>query len=201
LNTKHFLIFLICLLFLSSCQPGFKKVNGEWAWVSYDKGEGKSINTLPNVDNASFQKLKAGNGQYAKDKNQVYYLKDVIDDADPASFNIINNQGYAKDNQYVYLDYQKVIYANPKYFELLSFPYAKDNKRIFCGTLPMEVKNINTFKVTQTSEIMNYLAVSLFVEKNPTYKWLEGLDIKGVIYGQGKGETDTEKFESFHKVD
>lgn len=199
LNTNHFLLFLVILFCLSSCKAGFKEVDGDWAWV--DTGAGKSISKLPNVDKATFQIIKTGNKQYAKDKNQVYYLKDVIDGADPESFEIINNQGYTKDNQYVYLDYQKVIHANPKYFELLTFPYAKDNKRIFCGTIPMDVKNINSFKVTETSGVMNYLAVSLFVAKNPSFKWLEKLDVKGVIYGDGKGETDSEKFESFKKVD
>ena len=200
MNVKYFFLLLAFIFCLSSCKPGFKEVDGAWAWVSYDTGAGKRIGKLTNVDKESFQILKGGNGQYAKDKNQVYYLKDVIDNADPTSFTIINNQGYCKDNQYVYLDYQKVIHANPKYFELLTFPYAKDNQRIFCGTIPMDVKNINSFKVTESSGMMNYLSVSFFVEKNPSFKWLEKLDVKGVIYGAGKGETDTEKFESFKKV-
>lgn len=199
MKVNVFLIFLFVLC-LISCRPGYKEIDGKWAWVSYDTGEGKRVRHLKNVDPSSFSIFKKGNGQYAKDKNQVFYLKDVIDDADPVTFQVLNNQGYAKDKNHVYLDYQKVIYAHPKHFEVLAFPYSKDHQRAFCGTIPLEVKNLSLFKVTQKGHSMNYSKTSFFIKQNPDFKWLEKINPLGVIYGNGKAEAGIQKFEGFREI-
>lgn len=52
---------LIGLGSLLSCQPGYRKQNGAWAWVSYDENVGKRVTWLGQVDNKSFKVLPAKN--------------------------------------------------------------------------------------------------------------------------------------------
>ncbi|GJM34545.1 MAG: hypothetical protein DHS20C18_35460 [Saprospiraceae bacterium] len=46
------------------------------------------------------------------------------------------------DKNFVSIDYYKIYIADPEIFELLKFPYSRDNSSIYCGTLPLETDDI-----------------------------------------------------------
>ena len=79
------------------------------------------------------------NEKYARDKNSVFYNGRIIKNADPKAFKLIKH-GYSKDENFVFLDDAMVIFANPKSFQPLEFPYSRDDAHIFCGTLPLDVE-------------------------------------------------------------
>ncbi|VAV86225.1 hypothetical protein MNBD_BACTEROID02-877 [hydrothermal vent metagenome] len=200
---KHILIIFV-LTFLISCNSGYQKEKGKWVWISYDEAVGKRVNQIDEHDFESFQILDDEN--YAKDKNSVFHIRNKIKNADPNYFELIDN-GYSKDKYSVYLDDEMVIFANPKSFQLLQFPYSKDDSHVFCGTLPLnlEKSEIEEFKVTNINESMSNTTSSIllshFVKYNPEYKWLDTLNIDGIIIGKwATGETKNKKFKGFKEL-
>jgi len=67
------------------------------AYYDYEK-----FTKLEGSDSATFQEIPKT--CYAKDKNQVYHLNQIITGADPATFVVIGNQEYSKDKNHVYKD-------------------------------------------------------------------------------------------------
>jgi hypothetical protein len=205
MNPKYiFLFFLLTTLFVS-CDSGYNRENGEWVWVSYDEAVGRRITRIDSYDNESFQVLS--NEDYAKDKNNIFYIGRTINGADTSTFEVLTDNGYAVDKRNVFLDWDKVIFANPKTFEVLEFPYSKDENRVFCGTLPLDLNNyeVKEFKVTNEDEIMSGMKSSIhishFIKQNPEYIWLETLEIDGVIVGEwATGETKKRKFKGFKEI-
>lgn len=201
---KPYLIIVIIFILLISCNSGYNKQNGKWVWISYDEGVGKRVNEIDKHDFETFEILEDKN--YARDKNSVFYIGRIIKNADPKSFEVLNN-GYSKDFINVYLDTEKVIFADPKTFEQLRFPYSKDKNNVFCGTLPLEIsKNeVSKFIVTNVDEQMSNskstISVSHFIELNPNYKWLDTLNINSVIVGEwASGQAGERKFKGFKEV-
>jgi len=183
-------------VFLIGCSEGYKKVDGKWAYVSYDEGVGKRV-TYMDVDQATFETLD--NKGYAKDKNNVFLTSGKIDNANPETFHVIGN-GYAADNKNVYLDRETLIDAEPMTFEQLDFPYSRDNKNVFCGTLPLDISNLESFKVTKSSSSKSTVLTTHFIELNPEYSFIDSIRYKGIIYGYGTAKTDNEKFDGYKKI-
>lgn len=88
---------------------------------------------------------------YAKDKNSVFHMRSKIENAHSNSFELIGN-GYSKDKNRVFLDDAIVIFASPQSFQILEFPYSKDDSHVFCGTLPLNLE-INEVKEFQVTSI------------------------------------------------
>ncbi len=202
MNTN--LIGILLMLILVSCNPGYQKEDGKWVWISYDEAVGKRVSQVDKHDYETFEVLN--NENYAKDKNSVFHIRSKIEKADPNTFEIIE-KGYSKDKNYVFLDSEIVINANPQTFQLLEFPYSKDDAHIFCGTVPLNLKNeeIEEFQVTNEDELMSNVKsstlLSSFIKRNPEYKWLDTLGIKGVILGQfATGETNDKKFKGVKEL-
>ena len=78
------------------------------------------------------------NEKYARDKNSVFYIGRIIKNADPKSFEVIGND-YSKDLDNVFLDAETIIFADPNTFRQLNFPYSRDSLKIFCGTIPLQL--------------------------------------------------------------
>lgn len=192
---KNILFILTLNLTLVSCSKGYKKIDGKWAYVSYDEGAGKRVNYL-NVDNETFSILK--NKDFATDKNNVFRMGGIIDNADPQSFYVLD-KGYSADKNNVFLDFETVIDADPKTFKLLDFPYSKDNKKIYCGTLPLLTSDIEGFVVVESGTMKTNEMTSNFIKFNPEYSWIDTLKYSGVVYGQGLGRTKNETFDGYKK--
>jgi len=198
------ILFIMTVTVMTSCQTGYKKENGKWVWISYDEAVGKRTTEIEFADFETFKILE--NKNYAVDKNNVYYMTRPIKNANPKTFTILTDNGYTKDDQKVFLDRDVVIFADPKTFEILRFPYSKDKDNIFCGTLPLKLsrEEIAEFKVTNEDKLMSdmrsTISKSHFVEQNSDYKWLDTLDVDGIIVGEfASGETKKRKFKGYRE--
>ena len=201
---KAYLVLAIFLFLLISCNSGYNKQDGKWVWVSYDEAAGKRVSKIDHHDFESFEILD--NKNYARDKKSVFYIGRKIKNADPQSFEVLNN-GYSKDYNNVFLDAETIVFADSDSFKLLEFPYSKDRKNIFCGTLPLEISNneVSEFTVTNKNELMSNskstILLSHFIKINPKYQWLDTLNIDGVIVGEwATGKTKERKFKGFKEV-
>lgn len=201
---QSYLTIAMSIILLTSCNSGYEKQDGKWVWISYDEAEGRRVNEIDEHDFETFEILDDKN--YAQDKNSVFYVGRKIKNADPKSFEVLNN-GYSKDFKNVFLDAQTIILADPNSFEQLKFPYSKDIDNIFCGTIPMEINEteVNEFIVTNVDELMSSskstILLSSFIDVYPKYKWLDTLNIDGVIIGEwASGQTKTRKFKGFKEV-
>ncbi|MEL7534922.1 MAG: DKNYY domain-containing protein [Bacteroidota bacterium] len=180
-------------------RAGYKLENGEWAWVSYDEAAGKRIRKLAEVDQESFEILK--DKRYGKDKAKVFFLGRPIEDANPQTFELLSKEGYARDDQYVFLDRIKLVQAHPQSFKTLRFPYAEDQERIYCGTIPLNLRGeeLEEFRVKKGSSMRVTFLLSSFVEQYPEYAWLDTLGIESVIVGEGSAETNTKRFDGYRE--
>lgn len=204
-TVKKYLILFFTIVTLTSCQTGYKKVDGKWVWISYDAAVGKRITEIESADFETFKVLS--NSNYAVDKNKVYYMTRPIKNANPKTFSIINTDGYTKDDKKVFLDWDEIIFANPMSFELLTFPYSKDKTNIFCGTIPIRIPidEINDFRVTNTDKLMSSTRSTIlkrhFVETNPDFGWIDTLNIDGVITNEfATAETNKRKYKGHQEI-
>ncbi len=183
------------LLTLIGCSSGYEKTDGKWTYVSYDEAAGKRIKELQ-VDNESFVVLE--NETYAKDRSNVYLKGEKIKNADPITFETID-QGYSKDKNYVYIDYYKIYKANPETFEILKPPYSKDKNTIYCGSLPLETDYIDNFEIISTTGMKSIILTEHFIELNPEYSEIDPEIYHGVVIGNGELKTRYETFEGHKK--
>lgn len=196
---RKFLTIVFLFLFLSGCSKGYSLEFGSWAYITYDEAAGRRVEFL-DIDKNTFSVLD--NKNYARDKNKVFYQNEIIIDADPNSFEVINNDGYSKDSNYVFFYSTKIIGANPKTFVYLDYPYSKDDKKVYYGTLPMFVKNINEFKVTKRGKGKRVSTIDYFLSSNPEYSFIDSNKYPYVGYASGgKGETNDQKFEGYQLVE
>ncbi|QTD36368.1 DKNYY domain-containing protein [Polaribacter batillariae] len=196
IRTIHILILTILVV---SCGEGYEKTNdNKWTWVLHSEA-GRHIREI-DADNATFEILNYQ--EYAKDKNNVYWRGVKISNADPETFNVITDNGYSKDENNVYLDNDIVIFANPNTFEVMQWPYSKDDKRIFNGNLPMEVDNIQDFEITKSGGGKSSSTKAFFIEWNEEYKWLDTLNINGIIVGENaEAKTKNERYKGYKKIE
>jgi hypothetical protein len=189
---------LACIvLIFSGCNTGYRKVDGKWSYVTWDEGHGYRTNPL-GADDATFKVLD--NKEYAKDKKTVYYKGDSIGGADSGTFVLLKSGPYGKDKNHVYLLDTVIVNADPNSFIDIEYPYAKDEKSIYCGTLPMNVKNIEEFEVIQPGKGYVMSDKDSFIERNKEYSYLKDYPVNGVIYTLGgQAKTKTEYFEGCKK--
>nr|WP_293301816.1 DKNYY domain-containing protein [Allomuricauda sp.] len=189
---------LIIPILLMACGEGYKKIDGNWAWVLHSEA-GKHVRKI-NADISTFTILDSP--EYARDKNSVYWRGFEIENCDPETFKVITENGYAKDKKNVYLDTEIVIFANPSTFEIIEWPYAKDDERIFNGNLPMNVDNIEEFEITKSSGMKTSSTKSFFIKQNEGYTWLDTLSVNAIITGgSAEAKTQTQKFKGYKRVE
>ena len=197
MNKLKILTLLILTIILTSCGEGYEKVDNEWAWVLRSEA-GKHVKIL-NADKATFVILS--DKKYAKDKENVFWEGVTIDQANPFSFEVISN-GYSKDDKHVFLDNEIVIFANPENFEILEWPFSRDDRFIFNGNIPLTSKNIEEFVVTKTTGNKTSSTKSFFIEWNKDYKWLDTINVNGIIISDdSEGKTREEKFKGIRKIE
>jgi DKNYY family len=189
-------LFCIILLF-SGCNTGYRKVDGKWSYVTWDEANGRRMSPL-GADDATFKVLN--NGEYAKDKSNVYYQGRPIVGTDADTFVLLKGGPYAKDKNHVYLLDTIVVNADPASFKQLEYPYARDKKGIYCGTLPMNVNDMEEFEVIQPGYGYISSEKNSFIERNKEYSYLKDYPVNGVIYSfGGRAKTKTEYFEGYKK--
>ena len=200
-------LLLLGFLFASCSAGGYQKEGNSWVWVEYNENVGKKVSWIPEADGESFRVLTDKN--YAVDHQRVYLKGKLIPEAEPGSFEVLDKMGYARDRNRVFLDCERILFAEPGSFEVLDFPYARDARRVFCGTIPIpgiETGEVASFRATNTDALMAHMKSTVlcshFIELNPDFKWLDTLGVSFVIVGDwGTGETPTKKFKAFKQVD
>lgn len=126
---------------------GYQRSGGEWVYVTSDAGNGRVAHPINGADTSTFEVLSADN--YARDKDHVYFKTHRLDNADPSTFVVVSDvvYVYGKDANHVWLRDVLVRDADPATFQTLTFPYARDQSHLFCGSLPMKVHDIDSFEV------------------------------------------------------
>lgn len=201
---------LFITFFISSCNTGYQKENGQWVWKTHDEHFGRRSHWIDGIDNQSFKVIKE-NTNFAVDKHSAYFKGKKIKNASPLGFTTLTKTeyGYAKDHNYVFLDREVILMADPETFVVLEFPYSKDKNDVYCGTIPMKLNRneVEEFRVINDDKLMKGMKsttlLSEFLKFNPEYRWIEDLDIEveWVITGDwGTGETSTKKYQGFEEV-
>lgn len=168
---------------------GYRKSGGEWVYVTRDAASGRVAHPINGADASTFEVLLAD--KYARDKQHVYFKMRPLDKADPSTFVVVSDLVYAygKDRNRVWLRDLAVRDADPATFETLTFPYARDQSNVFCGTLPMKVHDIDSFEVLQGASSLE----TAFVKGKPfkeQYGDLEVTQDNPVSYGHGWARDD-----------
>jgi hypothetical protein len=127
---------------------------------------------------------------YAKDMNHVFVKGSILEKADPGSFKILSADGYTKDKNHVFFESFEIIYADSESFKVLKRPYSKDKQHIYCGNIPMNVDNIDEFEVTKSDEFTSYTSKKLFIKWNEEFSWIDSLNVNSIVIGE-RGEGKT----------
>lgn len=138
------LIFLISNLIFSEN----KKLNENYG---IEDGEVYYINRkIDGADAKTFEVFE--DGEYAKDKNNVYYKENVLNEADPKSFKLLTKIGYGlgKDKNNLYFWENKVDNIDVKTLEIMTDEfsiYLKDKNGLYIlfsynGGLPVDLDNV-----------------------------------------------------------
>ena len=192
---KTFLIAFgtVVLAAMVGCETGgYSKLDGEWCYVVLGGIGDKPKPRKLHADNDTFQ-VYSKHG-YAKDQNRVFFEGHEIEGAHSASFRIDEFE-YARDENHVYLQGVIVQRADPATFLILASPYGKDHKLAFCGTLPLTVDDVDSFRVTQSGAIGVWSAAGFHVGDLDNYH--EELDPNiDLVYGvKCRARTDHQRFQ------
>lgn len=82
---------------------------------------------------------------YATSNEGQGYVEHAIPAIDVESFQVLNKQGYAKDNRQVYFEFYPIEGADPASFTALSDRYGKDNAHVFYMLTPIPGADPDTF--------------------------------------------------------
>ncbi len=202
-DMKKILLFFIGIFqfILLGCNTGYQKEDGEWKYITWNGGSGTQKRNIEGVDNKTFKVLKKTD--YAKDKNQVYYHGFVIKDADPKTFKFISGTSYNKDKNQVFLDQYPLVGSDTKTFEVLEFPYSKDANTVYCGTLPMQVENVNSFRVIKKSLGRVTGGVGYLIQQHPEMEYLDSIlgDRQAVFSIGALAEAEGQFFKDYLEVE
>ena len=136
-------------LFDGDTKTGYLKVKGEWCYISPEAGEDAPPQNLQ-ADSETFIVLTPD--EYAKDRDSVFYLGRKINGADPTTFGILDDTNFSRDAEHVYVMGRRIFGADPTSFQPISGMYGRDALSVYCGTVPMDVENINDFEVVMASD-------------------------------------------------
>ena len=116
--------------------------------------------------------------RYAKDKGRVFYKARTIAGADPASFVLLKERDYAKDKRHVYITTLPVRGADPATFVVVEPPYGRDAKRMYNGTVAMDVADIAHFEPVPGESVPG--------------TWMTSYDKNGFLFNYGEAFADLE---------
>lgn len=110
------------------------------------------------IENADIKSFKIIKGSFSKDKNNVYYEYKKIENISPNGFKIMLtypvNVFKNKDNVYIYRPYDYYLEkgmlttieeADSETFEVMKYPYFKDQKHIYYKNIKLNEADVDTF--------------------------------------------------------
>ncbi len=89
--------------------------------------------------------LDLGQG-YRKDLMYVYYLDEIVEEAHPRTFQILEND-FACDKKHLFYKDKVINFANPNSFRVLSNRYALDSEHVYFFHTPIPEADPSTFEV------------------------------------------------------
>lgn len=120
--TVGLIVLLLLYLYIDIKQLGYHLKNNKMYFVSTEPGGfGKYEHELLDVELGTFQVLT---GDYAKDSKKVYFNGDIVNGADPKTFERIK--------------------VDPR---LVQDYYSKDATNIFQGTSRLDISDVNSFQL------------------------------------------------------
>jgi hypothetical protein len=135
MKMRHLFLFgLIGLLaeLLIGC-TGYEKSESQVTYTTLDEGRGFNTIVIPNADPETFRDI--GNN-YALDKTHVYYEGVVINGADPTSFLVIKEWGWARDNKNIYGATHRIEACDVDTFRFITNDWQVDRKCVYrSGTM------------------------------------------------------------------
>lgn len=135
------LIPIICSV---GCDTGYTKSDGKWTYVVVNGAVGREVLEI-DADVETFEVLS--DPEYAKDKDRVFRCGRVLEGADGATYRRLGEHGFAIDAKHAYYRDSIIAGADVDSFRLLTFPYARDDTHVYCGSLRMVVESVENFKV------------------------------------------------------
>jgi hypothetical protein len=106
------------------------------------------------------------NETFAKDINHVYYCNEILEDADPKSFRALKEE-YSADSRHVWYRDEIIEGANPATFVApeknssldIMIGLAHDDHDYYCGTYPLHVADMSSFRQIDDSWAVDSLNV------------------------------------------
>jgi hypothetical protein len=100
-------------------------------------------------DSATLEKITyANDDNYTRDNKNVYYVGNLVPDANTNTFEALSFSGYAKDGNLVFYRTETIIGADPATFEVIGLSkYAKDKSNVYYETNPLKAADPSTFHV------------------------------------------------------
>lgn len=171
---------LALLYFFIYRHVGYKIKNSEVYFVSWNEGNGFQQKKI-DADSQSFKKIS---GDYAKDKNHVFFVGRIIESADADSFERIKVDSstvedvYSKDKTHVFKFSGVLPNVDHSSFVALGGSYTKDAQHVF-----------------YQEKILTSAEASTFQTKHHEFHWF-GMDSKQVYsMGQAIPGADPATFE------
>ncbi|MET3961541.1 hypothetical protein ABIE44_001475 [Marmoricola sp. OAE513] len=105
---------------------------------------------------------------YAKDKNAVYLDGEVLTEADPATFELLDRANYTADASHVFLS-GKVLSTDVAHFELIADGLAKDSEKVFWSDGSVLSEDPAGFSTLSSGDgyLYNVDSRTVFVNGNP----------------------------------
>lgn len=178
------LIFLISNLIFSEN----KKLNENYG---IEDGEVYYINRkIEGADAKTFEVFE--DGEYAKDKNNVYYEENVLNEADPKSFKLLTkiSYGLSKDKNNLYFWENKVNNIDVKTLEIMTDEfsiYLKDKNGVYIlfsynGGVPVDLDNvIMSPKILKNVDKQTFQLIGGGYSKDKNSVYYIGKKIDGVV--------------------
>lgn len=108
--------------------------------------------TMPDPDTFEVLAYKyRRDAYYTKDKNHVYLGNEIIEEADPKTFDITEdekNAGYATDKNHLFYEGKPIVLVDPKTFSVIKYGYGKDDNHVFYKESIIEHADPRTFTPT-----------------------------------------------------
>jgi hypothetical protein len=142
MKTLQNIILGLFTLTLFSCSTGYKNDGNAVYYEHWNEGSGQHEESI-DANPETFKVLKFD--RYAKDDKNVFYEGEIINGADAASFEAIE-EWYAKDKNVGYYGKSPIKNSNGKTFKSINAYYSTDGKDYYYDTSALHMVAPNNFK-------------------------------------------------------
>lgn len=139
---KHIKILLLTLLFYG-CSQGYKVDNDIVYYIEWNEARGKVERNI-SADASTFKILDYEN--YATDKNNVYYKGNLIESADPISFQPLS-EFIGKDKFQGYHNTTAIPHSDGRTFEVIEGNFSRDKNDVYYMYEPLKSTSPKTFEI------------------------------------------------------